>query len=51
MEPEYGLLIAKMATTIAFNKLSEKKRIAAAQTPEFQEMYKRWGTYLANPDA
>ncbi len=51
MEPEYGLLIAKMATTIAFNKLSEKKRIAAAQTPEFQEMYKRWGCYLANPDA
>ena len=51
MEPEYGLLIAKMATTIAFNKLSEKKRIAAAQTPEFQEMYRRWGTYLANPDA
>jgi hypothetical protein len=51
MEPEYGLLIAKMATTIAFNKLSEKDRIKAAQTPEFQEMYKRWGTYLANPDA
>jgi hypothetical protein len=51
MEPEYGLLIAKMATTIAFNKLSEKKRIAAAQTPEFQEMYRRWGCYLANPDA
>ncbi len=51
MEPEYGLLIAKMATTIAFNKLSEKKRLAAAQTPEFKEMYKRWGTYLANPDS
>jgi len=51
MEPEYGLLIAKMATSIAFNKLSEKDRVKAAQTPEFQEMYKRWGTYLANPDA
>ncbi len=51
MEPEYGLLIAKMATTIAFNKLSEKDRIKAAQTDEFQEMYKRWGTYLANPDS
>ncbi len=51
MEPEYGLLIAKMATTIAFNKLPEKERVKAAKTPEFQEMYKRWGTYLANPDA
>ena len=51
MEPEYGLLIAKMATTIAFNKLDEKDRVKAAKTPEFQEMYKRWGTYLANPDA
>jgi hypothetical protein len=51
MEPEYGLLIAKMATTIAFNKLDEKDRVKAAKTPQFQEMYKRWGTYLANPDA
>jgi len=51
MEPEYGLLIAKMATTIAFNKLPERKRVLAAKTPEFMEMYKRWGSYLANPDA
>lgn len=51
MEPEYGLLIAKMATTIAFNKLPEKERVKAAKTPEFMEMYKRWGSYLANPDA
>ena len=51
MEPEYGLLIAKMATTIAFNKLSEKDRVKAAQTPEFQAMYKKWGCYLANPDS
>ena len=51
MEPEYGLLIAKMATTITFNKLNENERLKAAKTPVFQEMYTRWGTYLANPDA
>ena len=51
LETEFGLLIAKMATQIALSKLDEKGRIAAAQNPYFKKMYKKYGTYLANPDA
>jgi hypothetical protein len=51
LQSEFGLLIAKMATIIALSKLDEKARIKAAQNPYFKKMYKKYGTYLANPDA
>ncbi len=50
LESEFGLLIAKMATIIALSKLSEDDRVKAAQNPYFKKMYKKYGTYLANPD-
>ena len=50
LEAEFGLLIAKMATIIALNKLSEADRVKAAKNPHFKEMYTRYGTYLANSD-
>jgi hypothetical protein len=48
LEPEFGLLIAKMATVIALSKLDEEGRVKAAQNPWFKKMYNEYGTYLAN---
>jgi hypothetical protein len=51
MESEFGLLIAKMATIIALNKLSEDDRVKAAQNKWFKEMYTKYGIYLSNSEA
>jgi hypothetical protein len=46
IEPEYGILIAKMAITIAFDELGEDGRAEAIATPEFTEMFDKFGLLL-----
>lgn len=48
IEPEFGLLIAKMAVVIALGKLDEKGRVAATSNPWFTKMYSMYGKYIAN---
>jgi len=50
VEPEYGILVAKMAITIAFNKIGPEERAKAIATPEFIKLTEAFGVGLATSE-
>ena len=44
--PDLGLILAKQCVSVVLNDLTDEDRIKAAASPEFSEMFTKWGDHL-----
>ena len=44
--PDLGLILAKQCVSVVLNDLTDEDRIRAAGSPEFSDMFNKWGEHL-----